>query len=59
MIVPHDARVSVDANVKAGELHVLGRNDDGRNKSISAGVGRMLTIDAKVGAGRLDVERAP
>jgi phage shock protein PspC (stress-responsive transcriptional regulator) len=59
VIVPHDARVSVDASVKAGELHVLGRNDDGTNASLSVGRGRMLTIDAKVGAGRLDVERAP
>src|SRR6476659_8873408 len=58
VIVPHDARVSVDANVKAGELHVLGQNDDGRDKSISAGRGRMLTIDANVGAGRVDVVRA-
>jgi phage shock protein PspC (stress-responsive transcriptional regulator) len=59
VIVPHDADVSVDANVKAGELHVLGQNDDGRNASITAGHGRLLTIDARAGAGRVDVVRAP
>jgi phage shock protein PspC (stress-responsive transcriptional regulator) len=59
VIVPHDARVSVDANAKAGEVHVLGQDDDGRNASVSAGSGRLLTIDAQVGAGRIDVVRAP
>ncbi len=58
VIVPHDARVSVDAHVKAGELHVLGQNEDGTNASISVGRGRLLTIDARAGAGRVDVVRA-
>jgi phage shock protein PspC (stress-responsive transcriptional regulator) len=57
VIVPHDADVSVDAHAKAGELHVLGASDDGRNASISTGSGT-FEIDADIGAGRIDVVRA-
>ena len=39
MIVPHDARVSVDAHAKAGEVHVLGQHDDGTNADVTAGSG--------------------
>jgi phage shock protein PspC (stress-responsive transcriptional regulator) len=59
VIVPHDAAVSVDAHAKAGELHVLERYDDGRNASVHTRQGRLLSIDAQVGAGRVDVVRAP
>jgi phage shock protein PspC (stress-responsive transcriptional regulator) len=59
VIVPHDTRVTVDAHAKAGEVHVLGQNDDGTNANITTGTGRLLTIDARVGAGRVDVVRAP
>ena len=51
VIVPHDARSRVDASVKAGELHVLGRNDDGTNASLSVGRGRTAD-DRREGRGR-------
>jgi phage shock protein PspC (stress-responsive transcriptional regulator) len=57
VIVPAHARVTVDAHAKAGNLHVLGRHDDGLNASVETGHGS-LHIDAKVGAGRLQVVRA-
>ena len=59
VIVPHGVRVTVNAHAKAGEVHVLGQNDDGRNANITTGTGRLLTVDARVGAGRVDVVRAP
>jgi hypothetical protein len=49
--------VAVDAHAKAGDVYVFNRHDDGRNADVKTGVGR-LTIDADVGAGRIDVERA-
>jgi phage shock protein PspC (stress-responsive transcriptional regulator) len=57
--VPHTARVTVDAHAKAGQVHVLGQSDEGTNANITAGTGRLLTIDARVGAGSVDVVRAP
>ena len=57
VVVPRDADVHVDAHANAGELFVLSSHDDGRNASIHAGTGR-LEIDARVGAGRIDVVRA-
>ena len=58
MIVPTDASVVVDAHAKVGDLYVLNRHDDGRNASVHAGDGNILYLDAKVGAGRVDVVRA-
>ena len=57
VIVPHDAHVSVDAHAKAGEVHVLGNYDDGKNAFVSTGKGD-FEIDANIGAGRIDVVRA-
>jgi len=57
VIVPRDAHVSVDAHAKAGELHVLGNYDDGKNATVSTGNGDFV-IDANIGAGRIDVVRA-
>src|SRR3954468_10807011 len=48
VIVPRDAIVSVTAHAKAGELHVLGRTDDGKDARLETGSGRLLTIDARV-----------
>ena len=58
IIVPHDASVRVDAHAKAGEVFVLRQHDDGRNAQVRTGHGQ-LVIDARVGAGRIDVVRAP
>jgi len=58
IIVPRTATVSVDAHAKVGEMYVLRRHDDGRDAHVQVGSGK-LVIDAKVGAGRIDVVRAP
>jgi phage shock protein PspC (stress-responsive transcriptional regulator) len=58
IIVPRDVSVEVDARAKVGEVYVLNRHDDGRNAEVSTGSGGLLVIDAKVGAGRIDVIRA-
>jgi len=58
VIVPRSASVVVDAHAKVGDLYVLNRHDDGRNPSIHAGGGNVLYLDARVGAGRVDVVRA-
>jgi hypothetical protein len=58
IIVARDVSVAVDARAKVGEVYVLNRHDDGRNAQISTGSGGLLLIDAKVGAGRIDVIRA-
>jgi hypothetical protein len=57
VIVPRNAEVSLNAHVKAGEVFALQQHDDGRNASVTVGQGP-LVIDAKVGAGRIDVVRA-
>jgi phage shock protein PspC (stress-responsive transcriptional regulator) len=57
IIVPRDADVRVDAHANVGDVYVLRSHDDGRNASVHAGTGPFV-IDAKVGAGRIDVVRA-
>jgi phage shock protein PspC (stress-responsive transcriptional regulator) len=57
IIVPRDAAVSVNAHAKLGDVYVLQRHDDGKNAALRVGQGP-LVIDAKVGAGRIDVVRA-
>jgi phage shock protein PspC (stress-responsive transcriptional regulator) len=57
IIVPRGEQVRVDANVKAGEVNVFAQHESGRHASIQTGSGN-LSIDADVGAGRLDVVRA-
>jgi phage shock protein PspC (stress-responsive transcriptional regulator)/predicted membrane protein len=58
IVVPKNATVSVDAHVKAGEIDSLGRHDDGRNARLTTAGSAPLTIDAKIGAGHLEVVRA-
>jgi phage shock protein PspC (stress-responsive transcriptional regulator) len=57
IVIPRDATVHVDAHANAGKLFVLGANDSGTNVNVHTGNGR-LEIDARVGAGRIDVVRA-
>ena len=58
IIVPRTASVTASARAKVGEVYVLSRHDDGRNVEVSTGSGGLLVIDARVGAGRIDVVRA-
>ena len=58
IIVPRTASVTASARAKVGEVYVLSRHDDGRNAEVSTDSGGLLVIDAKVGAGRIDVVRA-
>lgn len=58
VIVPRGATVVVDANAKAGDVYVFDRHDDGRNAVVNSGSSGALTIDARIGAGRIDVVRA-
>jgi len=57
IVVPRDEEVRIDARVKAGEVHVFGQRDSGSHANIQTGYGN-LSIDADVGAGRLNVVRA-
>jgi phage shock protein PspC (stress-responsive transcriptional regulator) len=57
IVVPHNADVHVDAHANVGEVFVLRNHDDGHNASIHTGTGQFV-IDARVGAGRIDVVRA-
>jgi phage shock protein PspC (stress-responsive transcriptional regulator) len=58
IVVPADASVEANAHAKVGEVYVLSQRDDGRNAEVSTGSGGLLVIDAKVGAGRIDIVRA-
>lgn len=57
IVVPRNAAVAVNAGAKVGEMYVLQHHDDGRDAKVRVGQGP-LVIDAKVGAGRIDVVRA-
>ena len=58
VIVPRDAAVALDSHVRTGEIDALGRHDDGGHARVVTGSGR-LALDLDVGAGRIDVDRAP
>ena len=58
IIVPPKVSVTASARAKAGEVYVLSRHDDGRNAEVTTDSGGLLVIDAKVGAGRVDIVRA-
>ena len=59
VIVPQDASVYVTSHAKAGSIDALDRHDDGTDASVQSGTGGTMTIDARVGAGHIDVVRAP
>jgi hypothetical protein len=48
----------VDAHAKVGNVDVLGTRDSGRNASLKAGSSGGFTVDARVGLGNVEVERA-
>ncbi len=60
VIVPRDVALQVHGDAQAGQLTVLGSTDDGSNvdKSLVQNGKRVLVLDAHVGAGKLEVERA-
>ena len=58
IVVPRDLSVTATASAKAGDVYVFGRHDDGRHAKATAGSDGKLTIDAKVGAGRIDIVRS-
>ena len=57
VIVPRSGSAAVDARAKVGSVSVLGNHDDGRNAHVRATAGDNLTLDARVGAGSVNVER--
>jgi phage shock protein PspC (stress-responsive transcriptional regulator) len=58
VVVPNGVPVQVYARAKVGDVHVLGREDSGRNAVLRTGSGGGYVIDARVGLGRVDVVRA-
>src|SRR5918911_994442 len=57
VIVPRDASVTVDSHAKLGDISVLANHDEGHNAHVIAGGGKKLFIDARIGAGEIDVTR--
>ena len=58
IVVPRGVPVQVDAHAKLGDVHVFDREDSGRNATLHSGTAGGLTVDARVGAGQVDVVRA-
>jgi len=58
IVVPDGTPVQVSARAKVGDVHVLQLEDSGRNAVVRTGVRGGYVIDARVGAGRIDVVRA-
>jgi phage shock protein PspC (stress-responsive transcriptional regulator) len=60
VIVPNGVAVRGDSDAIFGEVNMLGRNADGHNASTALDENgtRVLVLDADVGAGRIDVDRA-
>jgi len=61
VIVPPDASVDVVGRAQAGNLQLLGENDDGTRVRAHVvdrtGSGRVLMLDVRTGLGRVQVER--
>jgi phage shock protein PspC (stress-responsive transcriptional regulator) len=60
VIVPDDVALRVHADAQAGQVNLLGNSVDGHNvdDSVTQTGGRVLDLDAHVGAGVVTVERA-
>ena len=58
IMVPRDATPTMNIRVKAGAADVLGHHEDGTSVRFVTGNG-ILTVIAKVGAGHIQVVRAP
>ena len=61
VVVPANATVDVDAHVQAGDLVLLGRDDNGTHVHSHiverTGSGRVLVLDLKTGLGKIEVVR--
>jgi phage shock protein PspC (stress-responsive transcriptional regulator) len=57
IVVPYGVPVQVNARAKVGNVHVLNQRDSGRNAVVTTGSGGGYVIDARVGAGNIDVTR--
>jgi phage shock protein PspC (stress-responsive transcriptional regulator) len=61
IVVPEDAKVRYRAEAKYGEVRVFGEEFDGHNadaRGVAGQAGRALVLDARVGAGKVTIERA-
>ena len=60
VIVPRNVALGVRGDAQLGEVHILGRSDDGRNATTSiAQTGKhVLVLDTHVGVGQVRVTRA-
>jgi phage shock protein PspC (stress-responsive transcriptional regulator) len=58
IVVPQGVPVTVNAHAKVGEINALKQHDHGRDARVETRSNGLLVIDAKVGAGRIDVVRA-
>jgi len=62
VIVPRDAAVSISSRVGFGEVDVLGFVKDGVGREVNteapAGAVNVITIDAEVGFGVIEIYRA-
>jgi phage shock protein PspC (stress-responsive transcriptional regulator) len=59
VVLPRDENVLVRTHVKAGSIDALGHHDDGTGSRIVTGNPGGLVVDATVGAGHIEVTRAP
>jgi phage shock protein PspC (stress-responsive transcriptional regulator) len=57
IVVPARANVTVNAHAKVGDVRVFQQTDSGHNANVQTGNG-LLDIQARVGAGKIDVVRA-
>jgi phage shock protein PspC (stress-responsive transcriptional regulator) len=57
IVVPDGVPVQVYAHAKVGDVHVLRLEDSGRNAVVRTGSGGGYVIDARVGAGKIEVVR--
>src|SRR5579885_2356802 len=58
IVLPHGERATVTTHVKAGDVDLLGRHENGTDVRLVTGSGRELTVVANVGAGHIEVTRA-
>jgi len=60
VIVPRDVALQVRGDAQLGEVHILGRSDDGRHarSSIVQSGNHVLVLDTHVGIGQVRVTRA-
>jgi phage shock protein PspC (stress-responsive transcriptional regulator) len=59
VLVRDDTPVLVKAHVKAGSIDTLGHHEDGTNTHVETGSRGGLVVDARVGAGEIEVDRVP